>query len=151
MSFSRPLIEIESLIKKGVITDRVVVQGGNTDYHSDLLEMTPFFEPADLERLYEDAGLVICQAGIGSIMLGLRHNKKVITIARKHSLDEHIDEHQEEILDLFSKLNFVLRWNGNNDLGQVLAKLPDFIPAKYPFDEEKISDAIIDYINVTFK
>src|ERR1700685_393156 len=94
MPFTRPLVEIEGAVRQGLITQPVVVQSGNTIYASSYMELVPFYGKEDLEQMYERAALVICQAGVGSIMLGLRKKKKVIAIARLSEFDEHIDDHQ---------------------------------------------------------
>jgi UDP-N-acetylglucosamine transferase subunit ALG13 len=147
MPFTRPLIEIEHAVKDGVIAEPIVVQCGNTIYPSSYMTMTPFFGQQELERMYEQATLIICQAGVGSIMLGLKKQKRVVSIARIAELDEHIDDHQLEILGVFSKLGAVLPWQGSGDLTDVLRRAVTFVPAPYPFGEEKISRTILTYLN----
>jgi UDP-N-acetylglucosamine transferase subunit ALG13 len=149
MPFTRPLIEIERAAKQGLITEPIVVQCGKTTYASPLLKLVPFFSQQELDQMYEQATVIICQAGVGSIMLGLKKHKKVIAIARLSKFDEHIDDHQLEILDVFSKSGAVLPWNGNGDLTDVLRRANDFVSAGYPFGEEKISDAILSYLNAS--
>lgn len=144
--FVRPLVEIEQAVRDGFLTKPVIVQSGATPYQSSELQIVPYFGKDELERMYEEADLVIVQAGVGSIMLGLRKEKKVISIARLASLDEHIDDHQLEILDVFAKANYVLPWNGSGDLPEVLRRLEGFQPAKYTFRQEQISDSILDYL-----
>jgi UDP-N-acetylglucosamine transferase subunit ALG13 len=109
------------------------------------MQIVPFFSAEEMDRMYERAALVICQAGVGSIMLGLRKHKTIIAIARR-APSEHIDDHQLEILDVFSKLGSVLPWRGEGDLPEVLARVADFVPAPYPFGEEKISRTILDFL-----
>jgi UDP-N-acetylglucosamine transferase subunit ALG13 len=82
-------------------------------------------------------------------MLGLKKQKKVISIARLSKFDEHIDDHQLEILDVFSKSGAVLPWNGDGDLTDVLRRAVDFVSAGYPFGEERISEAILSYLNAS--
>ena len=146
MPFVRPLVEIERAAERGLLTGPIVVQCGKTSYESRRLELVPFFAREELERAYEQASLLICQAGVGSIMLGLRKGKKVVAIARRRAFDEHIDDHQLEILEVFAKAGNILPWNGDGDLPQVLARSADFVPAPYPFGEERISDAILAYL-----
>ena len=55
MPFLRPLILIENLIKKGIITEKVIVQSGHSHFNTNLMELVPFFSPADLESLYQEA------------------------------------------------------------------------------------------------
>jgi UDP-N-acetylglucosamine transferase subunit ALG13 len=147
MPFARPLVEIERAAAQGLLRQPIVVQSGKTCYPSPHMKLVPFFESRELEQMYEQASLVICQAGVGSIMLGLAKHKKLITIARRAQFDEHIDDHQLEILDLFGKLGAVLPWQGNGDLADVLKRSETFVSAGYPFAQEKISAAILDYLN----
>jgi UDP-N-acetylglucosamine transferase subunit ALG13 len=149
MPFTRPLVEIEQGVYQGLFTEPIVVQCGKTGYASKVLEMVPFFSHRDLEQMYEQASTIICQAGVGSIMLGLKKRKKVIAIARLSKFNEHIDDHQLEILDVFSKSGAVLPWNGKGDLSDVIRRAVDFVSAGYPFGEERISDAILTYLNAS--
>jgi UDP-N-acetylglucosamine transferase subunit ALG13 len=146
MPFTRPLIEIEQVAREGLLPRPIVVQSGSTSYDSPYLSLVPFFGKEELELMYEKASLVICQAGVGSIMLGLRKQKKVISIARLSRLDEHIDDHQIEILDVFSKSGAVLPWMGSGDLRAVLKRAEGFVSTGYSFSQERISSAILDYL-----
>jgi UDP-N-acetylglucosamine transferase subunit ALG13 len=147
MPFTRPLREIDDAARRGLLQAPILVQSGNTPYESDYMNLVPFFGQKDLEAKYEQASLIICQAGVGSIMLGLKKHKKVIAIARLARFDEHIDDHQLEILDVFSKSGAVLAWKGEGDLIDVLRRAQDFVSAGYPFGNEKISGAILEYLN----
>jgi UDP-N-acetylglucosamine transferase subunit ALG13 len=150
MPFTRPLREIEQAAAAGLITQPIVVQAGCTDYKSPHFEVVPYFSADDMDRMYERATTIVCQAGVGSIMLGLRKSKKIISIARR-APEEHIDDHQLEILDVFSKLGAVLPWKGDGDLSQVLARLVDFVPTPYPFGEEKVSRTILTFLEANVR
>lgn len=149
MPFTRPLAEIERAAAQQLLPRPIVVQAGKTSYESRHMRIVPFFGREELERMYEQASLLICQAGVGSIMLGLRKGKKVIGIARRRLFDEHIDDHQLEILEVFAKAGNILPWEGNGDLPAVLERARDFVPAAYPFAEERISSAILEYLGAT--
>jgi UDP-N-acetylglucosamine transferase subunit ALG13 len=149
MPFTRPLEEIEQAAGRGLLTEPIVVQCGNTTYSSKYMQLVPFFGPQELEAMYERATLVICQAGVGSIMLGLRKRKKVIAIARLARFDEHIDDHQLEILDVFAKSGAVLPWNGDGDLTHTMQRLMTFVPSEYVFAQERISGAILGYLGAS--
>jgi UDP-N-acetylglucosamine transferase subunit ALG13 len=151
MPFTRPLVEIDDAIRRGLISEPVVVQSGKTAFESQRMELVPFFGKEELERMYERAALVICQAGVGSIMLGLRKQKKVISIARLSEFDEHIDDHQLEILNVFAQTGAVLPWAGRGDLGEVLGRVDSFTSAGYPFAEERISSEILNYLADTVR
>ena len=147
MPFTRPLVQIEEAVCQGLIEQPVIVQSGRTSYTSPSLNLVPFFGKQDLEQMYEQASLIICQAGVGSIMLGLRKQKKVVSIARLSKFEEHIDDHQLEILDVFAKSGAVLPWKGDGDLPEVLRRAKDFVSAGYSFSDERISRSILDYLD----
>jgi UDP-N-acetylglucosamine transferase subunit ALG13 len=146
MPFTRPLVEIDTAVTQCLVSQPVVVQSGNTPYASTRMRLVPFFGKDELERMYDQASLIICQAGVGSIMLGLKKRKKVVAIARRAKYDEHIDDHQLEILDLFAQLGAVLPWQGEGDLGAVLERAQTFESAGYPFGQERISGEILEYL-----
>jgi UDP-N-acetylglucosamine transferase subunit ALG13 len=151
MPFLRPLLEIERAVAGGMLRQPILVQSGNTSYSSSHMRLVPFFGKNELERMYDQAELVICQAGVGSIMMGLKRNKKVVAIARRAHLKEHIDDHQLEILQVFSRCGSVLPWRGEGDLPEVLSRAEAFVPAGYPFGEEKISSVVLDYLRANVK
>jgi UDP-N-acetylglucosamine transferase subunit ALG13 len=110
MPFTRPPVEIEEAARRGLLPQPIVVQSGKTSYALPYLKLVPFFGKEELEQKYEQAEMIICQAGVGSIMLGLREHKKVIAIARAAEFDEHVDDHQLEILNVSSQSGAVLTW-----------------------------------------
>jgi UDP-N-acetylglucosamine transferase subunit ALG13 len=146
MPFNRLLTEVERVVASGVLTEEVVVQAGNTPCNSTLFKCQPFFDKDEFEKLYEDASFVIVQAGEGSIMHGLKSNKKVISVARLAKYAEHVDDHQLDILSTFVNKGYIMAWNEGEKLEDVIAKVPDFVPIPYPFIEENISDRIMDYL-----
>lgn len=75
-TFNRPLVEIHSLCKRGIIDEKVIVQNGHTRFESELLQLRPFIPPDELTELYKEARLVITQAGTGSLIKGMKLNKK---------------------------------------------------------------------------
>jgi UDP-N-acetylglucosamine transferase subunit ALG13 len=146
LPFTRPLKEIEQLIKSGVIKEKVIVQAGVTEFESSFMDVIPYFDKDEFDSIYEQASFIITHAGEGSIILGLKHNKKVISIARLIKYNEHIDDHQLDILNVFSSKGYLLAWEDGDKLEDVLIRLEKFEPVPYPFAEDKISEAIIKFL-----
>jgi UDP-N-acetylglucosamine transferase subunit ALG13 len=147
VNFPRPLIEIEKLLLAGVITDEVIVQSGHTPFQSDLMTVIPFMPLEELIDLYQKAELIITQAGTGSIIKGLKLNKKMIAIARLAKLGEHVDDHQSELVKEFSECKFLLPWHEQDKLGDILKKIPDFKPQLYKSDNKAVVRYLINYID----
>ena len=146
-AFKRPLIEIEKLCKKGLITEEVIVQSGHTQFDSEYLKMRPFISPDELTELYKQARVVITQAGTGSLIKGMKLNKKIIAIPRLAKYGEVVDDHQEEILHEFTKQNYILPWTEDIALEEVLSKIDDFEPSPYISTKQNIIDHLEGYIN----
>lgn len=146
-AFKRPLIEIEKLCKKGLITEEVIVQSGHTQFDSEYMKMRPFISPDELTELYKQARVVITQAGTGSLIKGMKLNKKIIAIPRLAKYGEVVDDHQEEILHEFTKQNYILPWTEDIALEEVLNKIDDFEPSPYISTKQNIIDHLEGYIN----
>tara|TARA_B100001063_G_C16493687_1_gene418598 strand:- start:19 stop:498 length:480 start_codon:yes stop_codon:yes gene_type:complete len=146
-AFKRPLIEIEKLCKKGLITEEVIVQSGHTQFDSEYLKTRPFISPDELTELYKQARIVITQAGTGSLIKGMKLNKKIIAIPRLAKYGEVVDDHQEEILHEFTKQNYILPWTEDIALEEVLSKIDDFKPSPYVSTKQNIIDHLEGYIN----
>jgi len=147
LNFPRPLVEIEKLVLAGVITEEVIVQSGHTPFQSELITIIPFMPLEKLIALYEKADLIITQAGTGSIIKGLKINKKMIAIARLAKLGEHVDDHQSELVKEFSESKFLLPWHEQDKLSDILKKIPHFKPQLYKSDNKAIIRYLINYID----
>ena len=81
----------------GVIDDDVVMQIGCTKYEPKHCKYFRFIFKKDMDRLYADSKVVVCHAGIGSIISAMEFSKPTILVPRKKIFNEHIDDHQTEI------------------------------------------------------
>ncbi|RDV16846.1 exopolysaccharide biosynthesis protein [Pontibacter diazotrophicus] len=144
--FKRPLLEIEKLCSEGEINEEVIVQCGHTQIESSFMQMQPFISPDVLTSLYINARVVISQAGTGSLMKGIKLNKKIIAIPRLAKYGEVVDNHQVEILNEFSKLNYIIPWTEDVALKSLLQEINDFEPATYISKKQVIIEYLTDYI-----
>lgn len=147
IEFKRPLIALEKLCQEGALQEEIVVQNGYTPFSSPYFDMRPFMEPAVLDQLYERARLVITHAGTGSIIKGLKKEKKVIAIPRLHKRGEHIDDHQLEILHEFAQSGYLLPWHEDDSLKTILRQAEDFIPRPYLSRKEHIVGYLKEYLD----
>lgn len=147
LQFDRPLVEIEKLLNDGVIKENVIVQNGHTQFHSKKMIFKPFLPLEELLGLYEEADLIISQAGTGSIIKGLKKNKKIIAIPRLAKYGEVVDDHQKELVDEFSESGYLIGWNEKDKLSDLLEKAKTFIPKPYNSNNQKLVQYLIDYID----
>ena len=94
-SFDRLLKAIDKEIENKNIKEKVIVQAGYTKYKSDNMKIFDLVSEEELEKLVKKCDLLITHGGVGSILLGIRNNKKVIAAARLKKYGEHTNDHQK--------------------------------------------------------
>ena len=77
-SFHRLLEEVQRLIDKKIITEKIVVQAGRTKYESKDMEIYSLMPEEDLKEIMERSDLVITHGGVGSIVMALKMGKKLL-------------------------------------------------------------------------
>jgi len=106
--FNRILSEIDLLVDKGFLkSEEIFAQIGYSDYKPKNFDYLKFLNSDEFKNKIEKCDLLITHGGTGSIMTGLRNNKKVIAIPRLASMNEHVDDHQLQIVNQFSETNII--------------------------------------------
>ncbi len=142
--FPRLLKEVEKLIDKGIINEEVVAQVGSTNYSSDKIKVVDYLSRNEVLNYIKNSKYVITHGGVGTIIDSINLGKKVIAVPRLKKYKEHVNDHQLEIVNEFSKLGFIL--DGSN-LEQAIYKLDSFIPKKYKSNNSNFVELIDNYIN----
>lgn len=145
--FPRILSALEAFKEKGLINDEIWVQSGYTQFSSNILNIKDYYSQIELDELRQKADLIITHAGVGSILDSLKFKKKVIGVARLKQYGEHANDHQYEILDVFSKDGYILRCDNFDDLANIIQSAYKFTPKNYPFDNSKVLETILNAIN----
>ncbi|MBP5684253.1 MAG: exopolysaccharide biosynthesis protein [Bacilli bacterium] len=146
-SFKRLLEAVEKQIDNGTIKDKVVVQAGLTKYQSDKMEIFDFIPVSKFDDLIKSCDILITHAGVGSIITGLKNNKKVIAAARLKKYHEHTNDHQLQIVDNFAKSGYILPLDNFDELDKVLQKAKKFKPKAYESNTKNFVKLIKDYID----
>lgn len=114
------------------INDRIVVQaGGSNDYESKKMEIFKFIDYDEMNKLIDEADVIITHGGTGSILTPLKKGKKVIACARLEKYQEHINDHQKEIVTLFKNEGYILELNEENKLDDLMKEMKKFKVKKY--------------------
>lgn len=135
-SFHRLLEEVQALIDKKVITEKVVVQAGRTKYESKDMEIHSLMPEEELKEIMKKADLVITHGGVGSIVMALKMEKKVIAVPRLSEFGEHINNHQIQIIETFNSQEFLIGITDLKELGNALEKAKEFKPKKFKSETE---------------
>ena len=146
-SFTRLLDSIQEQINNGKIKDKVIVQAGFTKYDSKDMEIFDLIDRDKFSDLIKKCDLLITHGGVGSILTGLKNNKKVIVCPRLSKYKEHMNDHQVQIVDRFYEAGYILRYNDGDNLGDILKKVDKFKPNKYKSNTSNFIKIIEDFID----
>ncbi len=145
--FPRLLEAIEKQIQNGNIKEKVIVQAGLTEYESKNMEIYKLMPMQQFDKYVKECDLLITHAGVGSIMSGLKNNKKVIAAARLKEYGEHNNNHQVQIATEFSNLGYILYLEDFDKLGELLKKSKTFKPRKYENNNKNFVKIIENFID----
>ena len=88
------------------LEEPIVAQIYTTRYKPKHITTVDFMSPAELDKYIEDASLIICHAGMGSIISALMKNKPFVIFPRKKELGEHTTNHQLATTEKMKALGF---------------------------------------------
>jgi UDP-N-acetylglucosamine transferase subunit ALG13 len=146
LPFTRLLKEIEILKKNGAIKEEVIIQTGHTPFKSEVLTIKPFLKFDEMEKLFDEARIVVTHAGAGSMINAIKKGKKVIAAARLKKYNEHNDDHQLELIEEFTNAGYILSWAENENLEEVIKKIETFVPNEFISGKKAIVDIITNFI-----
>lgn len=130
--FYRLLEAVQKQIDKKVIKDRVVVQAGcSSDFKSNDMEIFDLIPMDEYDKLIEECDVLITHGGVGTIITGLKNNKKVIAAARLEKYGEHVNDHQLQIIENFANSGYILSLDNFDELDKTLKQSKKFKPKKY--------------------
>lgn len=147
--FNRLLEAVQTQIDKGVIKDRVVVQAGCTKFESKDMEIFDLIPMDDFDKLMCECDLLITHGGVGSIVTGLKKDKKVIAAARLAQYGEHVNDHQLQIIDNFDKAGYILKLDDFDKLDEVIERTKNFVPNKYTSNTSNMINIVSNQIDDT--
>ena len=125
------------MIEKSDIDDEIIVQAGYTKYTSKKMQIFDFIDYQEMNSLIEKADLIITHGGTGSILMPLKKGKKVIACARLKKYQEHIDDHQKEIVSVFSEAGYIKELKENDNISDLVKETKSkFKPKKYKSNTE---------------
>ena len=146
-SFCRLLEEIEKNIENGNIKEEVVVQAGCTKYKTNKMKIFDFVSKEEIENLIGQANYIITHGGVGSILSSLQQDKKVIAVPRMKMYDEHVNNHQIDIVQKFNEQEHIIGLTGVEELTKALKAINDFNPKPYKSNSDKLINIVERFID----
>lgn len=145
-SFTRLLEKIDNEIKFGNIKDDVVVQSGYTKYESSNMSIVDLMPMDEFNKNISNCDILITHGGVGTILDGLKLGKKIIAFPRLAKYQEHVNDHQVEIVNEFYDCGYILTGE-IDDLVNLIDKCKKFNPKSYKSNNYRFNKLIRDYID----
>lgn len=137
-SFKRLLDYIEN----SKFNAEMLVQAGHTKYNSKKMKIFDFIDYEKMNKYLDDADLIITHGGTGSIITPLKKGKKIIACARLSKYEEHVDDHQTEIVDVFSKEGYILKLDEKTSLEKLIKLSKNFKPKVFVSNTDNFLDKL---------
>lgn len=122
-------------IQASSLDEEIIVQSSDSDYHYTKMKFISYIDFMDFGRYVEAASFVISHGGTGAIIQSLKLHKKVIVCARLAHYNEHINDHQQEIVNAFVAAGYILELKEGQLLDDVIRQLETFEPT--PFESNQ--------------
>ena len=145
--FNRLLKAIKKNIVEGNIKEKVIVQAGCTKYSTDLMEIFDLIPKEDIEELKKKARIIITHGGVGSILSCVKLGKKVIAVPRLAKYNEHVNDHQKQLVEKFDKEGYIIGVEDLEKLPEAWKRIEDFEPRKYISNTNNFINLIENYID----
>lgn len=145
--FNRLLQMIDQLLDEGKINDSVFAQIGNSDYKPVNFRYVSFLEKNEFEKKIKECDLLITHSGVATIIAGLKNEKKVIVVPRLSKYGEHVDDHQIQIAQSFSDLNYVMMYTEGDDLEVLIKEVRHHEFKKYLSQRQQMIKTIKEFLN----
>lgn len=131
------------------IDEKIIIQAGTTEFTSskpkEKVEVYQFISKEDFNKYMNEANQIITHAGVATIIQGLKLHKKMIVAARLKKYKEHVNDHQLQILENFSKQGYILPLNNFDDLEELIKT--DFKPKEFISNKEEFNKKLMNEIN----
>lgn len=145
-SFHRLLEKIQKCIDEGIIKEEVIVQAGNTKFESKNMQIFDIISAKKLKELEKEANFIITHGGVGSIVDCIKQNKKVIAVPRLHKYEEHVNDHQLQIIKTFDEQGYIKGIEKVEELDKAIKDIDSFEPVKFEASKGRIIEIISNFI-----
>lgn len=145
--FNRLLKEIDRLIEeKQLNSEEVFAQIGYSTYEPCHYSYQKFLNKEEFLNLIDKSEIIVTHGGTGSIINGVKKEKKVIGIPRMMEHGEHVDNHQFEIIEQFKDSNLIYGISDVSEIESALKSVKNMEFRKYESNTENIIGILEDFL-----
>lgn len=143
----RLLKYVDELCDEGFLDGReIIAQTGASEYVPVHYKAFKLIAREEFATYVQNADLIITHAGTGSVIPPLKKGKKIIVFPRLAKYNEHIDDHQLELADVFTSGGYTLCARNKEQLKECIQLSDHFIPKEFVSNKGNIDRLIIDFL-----
>lgn len=144
--FNRLLKELDRLLEEKLIDEEIFAQIGASDYKPRNYKYKEFIDRDEFKEMMDKSDIIIAHGGTGAIITAVKKEKKVIAIPRLVKYEEHVDDHQIQLVDEFKELNLIYPVYDEKDLEKAIKEIREKEYNKYISNTQTIIDDIESFI-----
>lgn len=146
-NFDRLFKIIDELCEDGVLKEKkVMVQMANSNYIPKNYESFSMIASEEYNKLVDESEFIITHAGTGSVVPALKKGKKIIVFPRLFEYNEHVDNHQLDLCEVFSKNNYVMCAKNKEELINCIKNISKFKPNEFKSNSIEFNNRMVEYI-----
>ena len=145
---NRLLILIDNLIQENKLKEEVFAQIGNSDYIPRNYNYKRFLNKDEFEKKILECDMIITHGGVGTIISAITKRKPTIIFPRLKKYNEHVDDHQLEIAEAFSRRNYAKVCKENTDIKKLIDECRVCKFSNYESKREDIINEILRFISL---
>ena len=132
--------------KKYLSLETVYAQIGYSTYEPKHYPYKQFLNKDEFMEIMDKSNIIITHGGTGSIINAVKQEKIVIGVPRKREFNEHVDNHQLEILEQFSNSKLIYAVSDTKEIENALEKVKDIEFRKYQSNTMSIIRILEDFL-----
>jgi len=125
------------------------VQTGRSKYKPQYCKYSEYVAYSESDNLIKNCQLLICHAGIGTLIIAKKYSKETVIVPRLAKFNEHFNDHQSEICKIIeseNRPNIAVVWDINNLTGTVSMMLSQSHLLSTPIDSNSGKNNIVNEI-----
>ncbi len=114
LAFPRLVSKVDEIAPN--LGEEVIMQIGSTQFEPVNCEYHRFLTREAISEYYRNARLIVCHAGVGTIISAMQYQKPIILVPRRKKYGEVLDDHQIEIAQELERCNLTRTVNEVSEL-----------------------------------
>ena len=136
--FNRLLREIDRLVENYVIKDDVFAQIGYSKYIPQNYSYKSLLTYEEMSEKMKISDIIVTHGGPGSIFQAIQFNKIPIVVPRNPNYNEHVDDHQLQIIKEFVDMGIIEGCFDESELEQIYVKVQCTEYKRYESNTDRI-------------